>query len=80
MDLFLINPRLYILFQACAWGKSVDFGIDWLSNYFSSQVKMPNNYGQGPTLTLDEQITQKATTGQPPMGRYPEGVRKNEAN
>ena len=40
---------------------------------------MPNQYGQGPTLSLEEQIEQKAKTGQPPMGLFPEGVKTESA-
>ena len=67
-----------IIFQTWLWGASVDFGITPISDYFASQVKLPNNYGQGPTLTLEEQIHQKAKTNQPPMGLFPEGVQKTE--
>ena len=67
-----------IIFQTWLWGASVDYGITPISDYFASQVKLPNNYGQGPTLTLEEQIHQKAKTNQPPMGLFPEGVQKTE--
>ena len=67
-----------MLFQSWLWGHSVDLGITPISDYFASQVKLPNNYGQGPTLSLEEQIHQKAKTNQPPMGLFPEGVKKTE--
>ena len=68
----------YNIFQTWLWGTSVDLGITPISDYFAAQVKLPNNYGQGPTLTLEEQIHQKAKTNQPPMGLFPEGVQKTE--
>ena len=39
---------------------------------------MPNQYGQGPTLSLEEQIKQKAETGQAPMGLFPESAKKEQ--
>jgi len=64
--------------KAWLWHHSVDLGMTPISDYFASQVKLPNNYGQGPTLSLAEQIRQKAKTNQPPMGLFPEGVKKTE--
>ena len=41
------------------------------SIYYFSQVKTPVQYDSGEFLTLDEQIQQKAKTGQLPIGRLP---------
>ena len=72
------NHFIKMYFKTWLWGHSVDLGITPISDYFASQVKLPNNYGQGPTLSLEEQIHQKAKTNQPPMGLFPEGAKKTE--
>jgi len=65
--------------KAWIWGQAVDWNVNFISDYFAKQVMMPNQYGQGPTLSLEEQIEQKAKTGQPPMGLFPEGVKTESA-
>lgn len=73
----LISDLLHV--QAWVWSQAVDWNVNWLSDYFAKQVMTPNPYGQGPTLSLEEQIKQKAETGQAPMGLFPEGVKQEHA-
>ena len=60
------------------WENTAEYeSLNLINNYFASQVRMPNQYGVGPKLTLEDQIIQKAKTGQVPMGLFPDGAKPN---
>ena len=71
----LVNQRW---FKAWLWEKSIDFGLTPISDYIAKQVAMPMQYDQGPMLTLEQQIEQKAKTGLPPMGILPEKTQEKQ--
>jgi len=79
-NLRLNNEAVLDRAKTFIWTNSIDLGemcsffrpvTNKISDYFSSQVKTPVQYDGGDFLTLDEQIQQKAKTGQLPIGRLP---------
>jgi len=76
---YRVSPEAFIdRSKAWLWEKSIDWGLTPISDYIASQVAMPMQYGQGPMLTLEQQIEQKAKTGLPPMGVLPDKAQEKQ--